>query len=72
MKKNLLVASVFLLGLGLGGASANASNLITPGSEGTQITEEMARCVSACELAGGSHTTCWNCCVKNICPIEID
>jgi hypothetical protein len=64
MKKKLITASVFLFGLGLGGAAAAASSM---GSGPQGITEEMARCVSDCTANGGNRTLCWNCCVKNIC-----
>lgn len=66
MKKKLITASVFLFGLGLGGTTAFASNT-APEAGPAGITEEMARCVYACESAGGNHTVCWNCCVRNIC-----
>ncbi|WP_224250155.1 hypothetical protein [Hyalangium gracile] len=66
MKSKLIAASVFLMGLGIGGAAAAASRG-APEAEAPRITEEMARCVYQCELAGGSRTVCWNCCVRNIC-----
>ncbi|WP_146209691.1 hypothetical protein [Vitiosangium sp. GDMCC 1.1324] len=71
MKKNLLAASVFLFGLGLGGAAA-ASSGGTPGGSPPSITPEMAACIYACEQAGGDHDVCWACCVRNICPIDAD
>jgi hypothetical protein len=70
MKKKLIAASVFLFGLGIGGAAAAASS-ITSGTGSTPgITEEMAACVYACESGGGNHTVCWNCCVRNICAVD--
>jgi hypothetical protein len=67
MKRKMIVASIFLFGLGLGGASARASG-VTPGTDVPSITPEMAQCVSACEAAGGNHNACWSCCVRHICP----
>jgi hypothetical protein len=70
MKKNLIAASVFVLGLFLGGASAYASSANAGGSSPQQITPEMAACISACQAAGGTRSACWACCVQNICPVE--
>ena len=69
MKKKLIVASVFLFGLGLGGASARASSG-PPGGEVPSITPEMAQCISACQAAGGNRDACWACCVRNICAVD--
>lgn len=69
MKKNLVAASVFVFGLFLGGASAYASSS-NAGGPSTNITPEMAACISACEAAGGTRSACWSCCVQNICPVE--
>ncbi|WP_120647160.1 hypothetical protein [Corallococcus llansteffanensis] len=66
MKRKLITATVFLFGLALGGASASASSP-TMDAPVPAITQEMARCVYACEQGGQSHTYCWNCCVRNIC-----
>jgi hypothetical protein len=69
MKSKLIAAGVFLVGLGLGGAAAAATRS-TPEADVPSITEEMAACVYECKLNGGSHTICWNCCVRNICGLE--
>ncbi|MCY1043028.1 hypothetical protein OV208_17035 [Corallococcus sp. bb12-1] len=68
MKMKLITASVFMFGLIVGGTSATASSpskdAPVPG-----ITQEMARCISACTSNGGTQTACWNCCVRNICEL---
>lgn len=69
MKKNLIAATVFLFGLGLGGASAFASSK-TPEAGPTNITEQMAQCIANCQAGGGAYQTCWNCCVRNICALN--
>lgn len=62
MSKKLIAGCVFLFGMGLG-VSAFA------GSAG--ITQEMARCIAACELTN-THAYCWACCVQKQCPEPID
>lgn len=69
MKKRLIVVSMFLFGLGLAGASARASSP-PPGADTPSITPEMAQCINACQAGGGTHDTCWSCCVRNICPVD--
>lgn len=69
MKKNLIAVSVFVFGLVVG-ATASASG-VNAGGPSTSITPEMAQCVSDCQAAGGAYQTCWSCCVKNICPVEL-
>jgi hypothetical protein len=66
MKKNLIVASLFLFGLGLGGASARAA----ASAQAPSITPEMAQCIASCQDAGGTRTACWDCCVRGICSLE--
>ncbi|QSQ26316.1 hypothetical protein JY651_15870 [Pyxidicoccus parkwayensis] len=62
MKRKLLVASVFLFGLGLGVASASA---LEPGPSG--ITPEQKACIMECEANGGEFRACFDCCVLGRC-----
>jgi len=59
MSKKLIAMCVFVFGMGLAASAA-------------AITPEMAQCIAEKQAQGWSQTAAWNCCVRNICPIDLE